>query len=399
MKNWITGILSVIILIAVVTGTVHKMMNANAPQTENITNNTETKDNIPPTDNIAYNEETTDTAPQTNNTTNSTSIVASGNCNESVIWSLDSDGALTICGTGAIGDFAKGANNQPWQKYRNAIVALVVEDGITRIGDRAFQSCQYLKSAAIGNGVTSIGEWAFQNCYALSDVRLQNDVYLENGAFQGTPVEWNISAKDSTLYASSNYYAALHKVALVGNYREDIINIALSQVGYHEGDSEKDYAGNNSNGSNDYTEYGRYMGSVGGAWCSEFASWCIRKAGVPTEIIANSRSANVVNFTKDTSAKWYSWDQTVYGGGDYLPRKGDLILWAWDENSHSIEEHLSHTSILFSMDKQNDGSVVIKTIDGNSSNSVKKCKYTVNASNGSLVNRTGRVCYIISPNY
>ena len=312
---------------------------------------------------------------------------------------MDGDGTLTIRGTGAISDFAKGAGNQPWISYQKTITALVVEDGITRIGDRAFQGCFYLKSAVIGKDVASIGEWAFQNCYALTSVELQPNVHLEDGAFRSTPVEWDVHAADSTLYANSSYYSALREVVLTGNYREDIINIALSQVGYHEGDSDADYAGGNSSGSGDYTEYGRYLGSIGGAWCSEFASWCIRKAGVPSQIIANSRSANVVNFTKDTSATWYTWDQTIYGGGSYTPRKGDLLLWAWDKDSHSTEDNLSHTSILWEIGKQNNGGILLKTIDGNSNSSVMECKYEVNAPDGSLIARTGRLCYIIAPDY
>ena len=36
---------------------------------------------------------------------------------------------------GAIPNFEKGANNQPWVEYRKSVTALVVEDGITRIGE------------------------------------------------------------------------------------------------------------------------------------------------------------------------------------------------------------------------------------------------------------------------
>ena len=325
--------------------------------------------------------------------------IANGNCTDTITWTLDSNGLLVISGTGEIGDYEKGAGNQPWADYRNNITALVIEEGITRIGDRAFQNCINMERANIGDGVAGIGEWAFQNCFELTNVELQPDVNLENGAFRSTPAEFDVSASMSTCYTDSYYDSALSRVNLTGNYREDIINIALSQLGYHEGNSEYDYDGRNTRGYCDYTEYGRYLGSIGSAWCSEFASWCICIAKVPTQMVAPSRSANVDVFTKDTSAVYYTWNQTVYGGGNYEPREGDILLWAWDNNNHSTDENLSHTSVLRDAEAQNGGRVTLKTIDGNSNNRVEECNYTVNAANGTLVGRTGRLCYIIAPGY
>lgn len=327
------------------------------------------------------------------------SQVAGGSYGNSMSWTLYSNGTLKIGGTGAIYDYAKGENSQPWSKYRKSITALVVEDGITRIGDRAFQSCSSMKSAHIGRNVASIGEWAFQNCYALTDVTLPPSVQLETGAFRSTPVEWEVSAAGSTLYVNSRYHHALSQLVLTGDYREDIIYIALSQIGYHEGDSEADYAGGNTNGSKNYTEYGRRLDSIGTEWCSEFASWCIRMAGVPTQTVASSRSANVTNFTKNTSAAWYTWEQTIYGGGSYTPRKGDILLWAWDTYSHNTGENLSHTSILAKTEARGNDTVLLTTIDGNSNDQVAKCYYEVNRATGALIGRTGRLCYIIAPDY
>lgn len=202
----------------------------------------------------------------------------------------------------------------------------------------------------------------------------------------------------SEAYIGSSYYAALCQVPLTGNYREDVINIALSQVGYHEGDSEADFGGN-SNGSGDYTEYGNFLESAGSAWCSEFASWCIRKAGVPTSVIASCRAANVARFTAYTSADFYTWDVTAFGYGSYMPQKGDLLLWSWDGNMHGTEENLSHTSILLEAQDLGNGTVLLKTIDGNSNDQVRIQERKVSAADGSLIGQTGMLCYIIAPHY
>ncbi|MBQ4037242.1 MAG: leucine-rich repeat protein [Clostridia bacterium] len=325
-------------------------------------------------------------------------LIAGGSWTETVSWKVDSSGTLFVTGSGAVPDYEKGARNQPWIKHQETVTALVIEDGITRIGDRAFQSFRDLKRAVIGKGVTSIGEWAFQNCYKLSDVELMHPIELETGAFRSTPVEWEIHGAPSDAYTKSEYYTALRNVQLTGNYRNDMINIALSQVGYKEGNSEKELAGSVS-GSGDCTEYGRSLESNGSAWCSEFASWCIRNANVPSSIIANSRAANATTFTANTSAAFYSWDATTFGGGSYLPKKGDLLLWSWDGKMHKADENLSHTSILWEITPLENGKVLLKTIDGNSNNQVQVREYEVSARSGQLLSKTGLVCYIVAPYY
>ena len=53
-------------------------------------------------------------------------IVASGECNETVEWSLDSEGVLTISGTGAMPDYAYNGTNSPWYSRRNSIKSIVM---------------------------------------------------------------------------------------------------------------------------------------------------------------------------------------------------------------------------------------------------------------------------------
>ena len=54
--------------------------------------------------------------------------------------------------------------------------------------------------------------------------------------------------KVSDLYRDSVYFQRLSDVSLSGDYRADLVNVAISQVGYHEGDSYDDYAGGNAVG-------------------------------------------------------------------------------------------------------------------------------------------------------
>ena len=74
-------------------------------------------------------------------------------------------GTLTISGTGALPDVAP-----PWKAIKNDVKTVVIESGITRIGEEAFNNHKNLKRVVFGTNVTSIGAYAFDMCSALTDV-------------------------------------------------------------------------------------------------------------------------------------------------------------------------------------------------------------------------------------
>ncbi len=101
--------------------------------------------------------------------------VSSGSCGDNVTYTLDSDGLLTISGTGEI-------SNSPWNV--EAVKSVVISDGVTSIGDSAFYYCTGLTSVTIPNSVTSIGEYAFRGCTALTSITIPNSVTsIGYGAF------------------------------------------------------------------------------------------------------------------------------------------------------------------------------------------------------------------------
>ena len=158
-----------------------------------------------------------------------------------IAWSMTSDGTLTFSGHGAISDFNKwngespNTGDRPWQRYRQKVKKVVVKQGVTRVGNRALQGFSRLKSAQLAESVKSVGQWAFQNCEQLEEVSLPKGVRLESGAFNNAPAEEDISAVESDDYSKSVYFYRLCGTRLTGRMREDMIYIAKSQIGYHEG--------------------------------------------------------------------------------------------------------------------------------------------------------------------
>ncbi|MBO4482470.1 MAG: leucine-rich repeat protein, partial [Prevotella sp.] len=80
--------------------------------------------------------------------------------NAEIRWKLSDDGTLTISGTDMPDYTAKKENDKisvsaPWYSQKNKIKKIVIEDGVTSIGDWAFPECKNLTSITIPNSVTS----------------------------------------------------------------------------------------------------------------------------------------------------------------------------------------------------------------------------------------------------
>lgn len=101
---------------------------------------------------------------------------SAGNCGESAYWLLDGEsGTLTVFGNGAMADYDT-ASAQPWGAMRASVKNVVISEGITHIGSRAFLGLQSLTSVDMPNTLTSIGTAAFQNSKALTEVEIPASV-------------------------------------------------------------------------------------------------------------------------------------------------------------------------------------------------------------------------------
>ena len=131
--------------------------------------------------------------------------VNSGTCGDGVTWALN-EGVLTISGTGAMANFD---GNAPWASQSSSITSLVIETGVTRIGNKAFDGYSSLATVSIPSSVTSIGTSAFSGCSGLATINIPEGVTsIESYAFSNCTslTSVNIPASVTTI----QYHAFYH---------------------------------------------------------------------------------------------------------------------------------------------------------------------------------------------
>ena len=107
---------------------------------------------------------------------------ATGRCGNSITWTLDDSGNLTLSGSGEM--WNNGYDDSPFKDYE--IRKATVKYGITSIGESAFLGCRGMTELILPNSVTSIGGNAFEGCSGLTELILPNSVTsIGNAAFFG----------------------------------------------------------------------------------------------------------------------------------------------------------------------------------------------------------------------
>ena len=143
---------------------------------------------------------------------------SSGTLPGNISWTLTDEGVLTVSGTGPIPDYQ--TESSPF--YENDdIKSIILEDGITRIGNYVFECLYWLENIKIPASVTEIGRGAFNAC-ALPEVTIPASVTsIEQYAFRscGEMRNATILNRDAEIHetAFANFHYSLVMYGFTGS--------------------------------------------------------------------------------------------------------------------------------------------------------------------------------------
>ena len=162
-------------------------------------------------------------------------------CGQNATWSLTGAGSLTVSGTGAMYDF-EGNDKTPWCYVKDDIMYVVIENGVTSIGNNAFDNCDNLSLVTFGadSRLESIGEYAFRGCkglwsiaipegvtsigeYAFSNTNLNDIVIPEGVTTIGKSVFEHCLLLDSVTFGASSQLESIGDSAFTESNLNDIV--------------------------------------------------------------------------------------------------------------------------------------------------------------------------------
>ncbi len=151
--------------------------------------------------------------------------------------------------------------------------------------------------------------------------------------FSAHAEERKLAVNPGPVYKRCAYYDRLMEVQRTGDQRYDVLSVAVSQIGYHEGDSDRDMDGMNLDGSKNFVEYTRVYGQVdnhegngvsyGYEWCAAFVSWCLRQADVPV-------GTAITEISCGRMTDWYKKQEKFFESASHTPAGGDIIMFQQD---------------------------------------------------------------------
>ncbi len=140
-------------------------------------------------------------------------LAETGQCGENVYWNYNNTtGELIISGTGPMFDHDRDNEEIPDDYspfYCSDIKSVVIQEGVTTIGNDAFLDCEYLETVEIPDSITKIGNGAFSECSNLSSVKIPSAV-VSIGAHAFSYC-YDLSEVEIPVSVVSVYWAAFHE--------------------------------------------------------------------------------------------------------------------------------------------------------------------------------------------
>ena len=156
--------------------------------------------------------------------------VQTGSCGDNVIYSLDTEtGVLTISGTGNMNNYS--GTDSPFYQNSN-IKSVIIENGVSSIGDYAFYECTSLTSVTIPDSVTSIGWSAFGDCTSLTSVTIPDSITtIGSCAFDDCTSLTNVTIPNSVTSIGNYAFAGCRSLTSM-TIPDSVTSIGENAFGY-----------------------------------------------------------------------------------------------------------------------------------------------------------------------
>ena len=128
-------------------------------------------------------------------------------------WKLTKAGELTISGNGAMPDF-NSAEEHPWKENSSKIRKVVIEPGVTNIGDGVFLNSSVL-SVEIPTSVTAIGNNAFNGSSIISVTIPSNVNTIGDSAFRKCANLSSVTVSDGVKAIEQNAFRACNSLKTI----------------------------------------------------------------------------------------------------------------------------------------------------------------------------------------
>lgn len=165
----------------------------------------------------------------------------------------------------------------------------------------------------------------------------------------------------------------------VPDFVEELLNVAIEELGYEEGRS-------------NYTKYGVWFGDPNAQWCAEFLGWCVDQVDqrYDRELLKNQYP---LYGGSNTGRDWFiekgryidkrgtleGWGyQWLWGEGQrlakngYIPQPGDWMFFTWTQGPDT-----DHVAMVEYCSVNSQGEVTIHVIEGNNPSAVSRNTYSL----------------------
>lgn len=150
----------------------------------------------------------------------------------------------------------------------------------------------------------------------------------------------------------SDWLSTFDGVEITNNIPENLIAIAMTQVGY--GESEKNFEYDSDGNKNGYTRYGEWYGNPYGKWNTMFLSFCLHYSNINNDSELKGAGAEAMRLA------WQ--ERNIYKpAAEYTPQRGDVVF--LDADGDGVSDT---TGIILSADSKS-----LFTILGDSNNKVE----------------------------